>query len=375
MRNKKDKKREQLTYYAKILIVISFVFLIYGAILDVNNDRRLYDPIKDVTKEEKSTINISTTDDSEVIPGNTTTSTENSTDTIKNSTTNEAETTNNPANNNSNNNSNTTAPSTPTYNNSTPSTPTYNNSTPSTPINNNPNPQNNNIPTIEEVNNNLRNKIQSTYGITIKYGDETNGYTVAGISTTPVTNSTTINANLTKLNQTLSLYPSGFFAEIKNGGIPLTIMLINNYSEDSVTGVTDSSYTYAVISIAVKYSFEESFYHESYHYIERYMFKKGANFNTWYSFNPNGFAYGNINNNLSYSNTFSQDAYFVNNYAQTSPEEDRASTFEYMMASSKASCLNYGTTIWKKADAMRNMIDVVYNSVNPATVEYWERFL
>ena len=26
MRNKKDKKREQLTYYAKILIVISFVF-------------------------------------------------------------------------------------------------------------------------------------------------------------------------------------------------------------------------------------------------------------------------------------------------------------------------------------------------------------
>ena len=233
MRNKKDKKREQVPYYAKILIVISFVFLIYGAILDVNNDRRLYDPIKDVTKEEKSTINISTTDDSEVIPGNTTTSTENSNDTIKNSTTNEAETTNNPANNNSNNNSNTTAPSTPTHNNSTPST----------PINNNPNPQNNNIPTIEDVNNNLRNKIQSTYGITIKYGDETNGYTVAGISTTPVTNSTTINANLTKLNQTLSLYPSGFFAEIKNGGIPLTIMLINNYSEDSITGVTDSSYT------------------------------------------------------------------------------------------------------------------------------------
>ena len=107
----------------------------------------------------------------------------------------------------------------------------------------------------------------------------------------------------------------------------------------------------------------------------RYMFKKGANFTTWNSLNPQGFSYGNINNGLSYASTYSQDAPFVNAYAMTSAEEDRASTFEYMMAGSKASCLNYGTPVWKKSTVIKNMIETVYNTANPNTTEYWERYL
>ena len=105
------------------------------------------------------------------------------------------------------------------------------------------------------------------------------------------------------------------------------------------------------------------------------MFKKGASFTTWNSLNPQGFSYGNINNNLSYASTYSQDAPFVNAYAMTSAEEDRASTFEYMMAGSKASCLNYGTTVWKKSTVIKNMIETVYNTASPNTTEYWERYL
>ncbi len=364
MRNKKN-KQNNVTYYARILIVVALTFLIYGAILDLNNDRRLYNPVTDITEKEEGTVNISTIDNSEVVPGNKTKTTTNSADTIKKN----------------NNNTNNTNQNTQTENQTTTEQPTQNNTSaqPSTPAqNNNQQPQQEQqpyIPTLDETNNNLRNSIQNTYGITVKYGSETNGYTVAGISTTPITNSTTVNAALTRLNQALSLYPSGMFSEIRNGGIPLTIMLINNYSENSVTGVTDSSYSYAVISIAVAYSFEDSFYHESYHYIERYMFKKGASFTTWNSLNPQGFSYGNINNNLSYASTYSPDAPFVNAYAMTSAEEDRASTFEYMMAGSKASCLNYGTTVWKKSTVIKNMIETVYNTASPNTTEYWERYL
>ncbi len=361
MRNKKKKNINSWSYYAKILMVASLTFLVYGIVLNVASGRKLFDPVKDVEQEEKSTINISTIDNSEVVPGNQTTSTTNSEETIDNSA---AQTpTETPSNNN--NQSNNTSQNTNTNQN------TNSNNTVQQPA------QNNNVyvPTLEETNNNLRNTIQSTYGITIKYGNETSGYTVAGVSTTPVTNSTTINASLNRLNQALSVYPKGFFSEIRNGGIPLTIMLINNYAENSITGVTDSSYSYAVISIAVSYPFEESFYHESYHYIERYMFKKGANFNSWNTLNPQGFSYGNITNSNSYNVTFSQDAPFVNAYAQTSAEEDRASTFEYMMASSKASCLNYGTTVWRKATVMKNTIEAVYNTVSPNIIEYWERYL
>ena len=221
----------------------------------------------------------------------------------------------------------------------------------------------------------LRSEIEKEFSVTVRYGSETEGYSVGGVSTTPITDPSVANRRLNDLYDTLSLYPIGLFKEIKDGGIPLTIMLVNNYSEHGVTGVTDSSYDYAVISIAAVYDFKESFYHESYHYIERYMFKKKANFNSWDSLNPIDFEWDTIDGSLSYSNTFNSESYFVNNYAQTSAAEDRASTFEYMMASTKASCLNKNTNIWYKATYMALTMEAVFDTVSPDSIEYWERYI
>ena len=213
--------------------------------------------------------------------------------------------------------------------------------------------------------------------IDVKYGSETEGYSVGGLSTVSIYDSEKINSSLKKLDSLLELYPQGFFNEISNGGIPLTIYLINNYSSNEVTGATDSNYSFANISLAIIYPIDESFFHESYHYIERFILKKGLSFNSelWKKFNPSGFTYGTINGKYSYRATFSDNSYFVNNYAQVSAEEDRASTFEYMMASSKASCLNENKPVWKKAYMMSNMIDAAFETVNVKNTEYWERFL
>ena len=75
------------------------------------------------------------------------------------------------------------------------------------------------------------------------------------------------------------------------------------------------------------------------------------------------------------SNAFSEDSYFVNSYAQVAPEEDRASTFEFMMANTKASCLNANKPVWKKATIMSKNIDAALNTVSPNVTEYWERHL
>lgn len=347
-----NQKNNQLVYYAKILIFISITLLVYGLVLDINNDRRLFDPVDDVISEggEESTVSITTVDGSEVVPGNEITKpVEDSKDSSKENS---------------------------GVGQSTATKPNTNNNDISSDVgrgeNNNSSVQ---IPTLDEANNNLRNNIQNTYGITVKYGIDTVDYKVGGFSTTPINNSTAVNAALNRLKKALSLYPKGFFKEIKNGGIPLTVLLVSNYSDNSITGVTDSSYSYANISIALVHPFEESFYHESYHYIERYIFKKGGNYNTWNSLNPTNFQYGTIVNNYSYSNTFAESAPFVNNYAQSSATEDRASTFEYMMAGSKASCLNYGQVVWQKANLMRNTIEAVFNTVSPTITEYWERHI
>lgn len=311
MSKKINKKNNNMIYYAKILIAISIAILVYGVILDINNSVRLIDPVKDVKVINKDDGNYTSID---------------------------------------NNNHETST---------------------------NINPPQPHVVGDSEANSVLRNNIQKKYNVTVKYGSESDGYVVGGLSTVSIYDEGVINASLTKLDEVLGLYPYGIFTEIKNGGIPLTIYLINNYSDDSVTGATDSNYSFANISLAVIYPIDESFYHESYHYIERYILKKGLSFNAdlWNSFNPSDFQYGVVNSNYSYKSTFSEDSYFVNSYAQVAAEEDRASTFEYMMANSKASCLNNNKPVWKKARIMSNTIDAALNTVSPNNTEYWERFL
>ena len=325
------RSRQKITIVcAEILFSISVGLLVYGAFLNYGDKTKQIDPIRDVEKidEEKSTVSITPSDENtEIIV-----------------------TEDNNYNYQSNNDNSSVS-----------------NENTSKPL------------SIEEVNDNLRKEIQKKYDIKIQYGSETNGYTVKNgnnvIATNPITDSNKINSQLNYLNKTLALYPAGLFKEIKNGGIPLTIILIDSYSDSSITGVTDSSYTYANISISAMYAFDESFYHESYHYIERYMFKNGANFNSWDSLNPSGFTWNTIDGSLSYNNTFSQNAPFVNNYAQTAAAEDRASTFEYMMADTKASCLNNGTTVWKKANYMSQMIRQVLSTVRNSSNVRWEQYL
>lgn len=343
-----------LDNFAKFLIFLSFFIFVIGFSYDsFNHKNNEKYKTKNNVVDDGSSISITTTSD---VPNNTVNVPEN------NSTNNTGDNgnyvDNTPVNSGTNNTQNT-----PKNNNS--------NNTDNTKKNNNVTVSSD----LDTINNQLRTEIENEFNVKVKYGDETNGYSVSGISTTPITSEAIVNSSLIHLKNTLGLYPKGIFKEIAEGGIPLTIYLINNYQEENITGVTDSSYSYANISIAVIYPFEESFYHESYHYIERFMFKNGASFENWNSLNPAGFNYGTISNDLSYSNTFSESAPFVNNYAQTDDKEDRASTFEYMMASSKASCLNNGQTVWRKAMFMARTMDAVLNSVSPNVVEYWERYL
>lgn len=228
---------------------------------------------------------------------------------------------------------------------------------------------------IDINNNNLRNSIQNKYGIKVRYGAETNGYSVAGLSSIMLSDGNRINELLSALNYNLSLYPTGLIEETKQGNYSLTIYLLKKYSQDNVTGITDSTTKNVVISLATDYSFSESLHHELYHYLEKYMYYKGANYTTWNTLNPSDFHYGAATTSLSYANTNDPYASFVNTYAQTDEYEDRASTFEYLMAQSEASCLATGTTIWKKAKYMCEQIDAVFQTVSPSTTEYWERYV
>lgn len=224
-------------------------------------------------------------------------------------------------------------------------------------------------------NNNLRNTIQSTYGVIVKYGDETSGYKVGGLDVVPMTDEWKIEQALLELQTNMALYPTNFYGEIRNGGLPLTILLIKTYSTENVTGITEKNRNGVIISIALDYPFADSFNHEMYHYMEHYIYARGGVYSNWNSYNPNGFIYNHFDPQYVYDLTLRDDAYFVNSYAQSYEYEDRASTFEYMMAANKIGPLNQGNNIWKKAKLMCEMIDYYFTTVNDYTTEYWERFV
>ena len=344
--------REQRLKFAKVLISLAIVLILAGIGIELES-KSLLDPVTDthvVANSNDSNISITTIDtfEDDQAP-NDTTETETENETASESGTNEG--------------------SSPAPGNNT-KTPSQGNKQQSQQP-----PQTAQAPSIETTNNNLRNTIQNTYGITVRYGVETNGYSVAGLSSIMLSDPNRINEILSSLNYNLSLYPSGFFNETKQGGYTLTIYLLKKYSQDNVTGITDSTTKNVVISLATDYSFVESLHHEVYHYIEKYMYYKGANYTTWNVLNPSGFTYGSTNASLSYTTGNNPNASFVNNYAQTDEYEDRASTFEYMMSTSEASCLVTGTTIWKKSKYMCEQIDAVFQTVSPAVTEHWERYV
>ena len=331
---------------SKILIAFSFFLFAVASYLSLEKKYSV-EGLEIVSEETKTeTVNIDA-------PNNDNTTTE-----VVENGNNNPTTTNNPNTSNSNPNTN--------KSNTTKNTNTKK------PTNN---ANNKNItPPVTDSNDSLRDSIERRYNISIKYGSETDGYTVGGMSVKSITNISQITKALKNLNTCLATYPSGLYGEVTSN-FPLTIYLINKYSINNVTGVTDSTNRNVKMSIATAYPFNDSFHHETYHYLELYMRNRGMSYASWNDLNPSTFRYGTVNANLSYARTFSADSYFVNDYAQSSQEEDRASTFEFMMASSKASCLNNGKPIYKKAKYMADTMDFFIDSCSTNTTERWEKFL
>ena len=160
MSNKHKKKKSSLLYYAKILIAISLAILAYGLILDLSNNIRLVDPktgVKVVNDDNGSFTSVDSNPDNNTNSGTTT---------VEN---------------------------------------------PSSTTNNGGNQGGAQSHVIDgNVNNTLRNALQQKFNILIKYGAETEGYSVGGLSTTAIYDDNTIYNALLNLNAVLSIYPYGF---------------------------------------------------------------------------------------------------------------------------------------------------------------------
>lgn len=367
---------------ASIMIFFAILLIMTGLYMNFSTSDVL-DPIRDVDKanDNPGEVTITTNDgkppatnsnDTNANTNNGSSDTPITNDNTGNNTSSGTDLNPSTSNGNTNTGSNTNSSNNNTGNNS------GSNTTPSTPIPDptpTPEPTPDSTPVVDPLTN-YRKQIEDTYGIKVLYGSETNGYVVGSLGTTAITDTNVMKSTLEQLNTALSMYPNGFFREFSKQNMSLNVYLIKNYSAENVTGVTDFAPRRTIISIATDFPFAESFHHEMLHYIEHYIESAGGRFTAWNSFNPLDFTYGVENSSYSYSKTGTPGSYFVNNYAQTSANEDRASTFEYMTASVKYSCYDSNDyPIWKKSNYLSTMIETYFTTVSSSVVDYWERYI
>lgn len=368
---------------ASFMIFFAIFLIITGLYMNITSDTIL-DPIKDVDKSNNNPGEVIITTNNGKPPvtnDNTSTNIGTNGTTIPNNNGGSSASAGTDSNTNTNTNTNTnvnnnssSSGNAGTNNSNTSNNNSSNNTTPSTPPPA-PEPAPDPSPVVDPIVT-YRKQIEETYGIKVLYGSETNGYVVGNLGTTSISDTNIMKSSLEQLNTALSMYPSGFFREFSKQNMTLNVYLIKNYSAENVTGVTDFAPRRTIISIATDFPFSESFHHEMLHYIEHYIESSGGKFTAWNSFNPIDFTYGVENSSYSYSKTGTPGSYFVNNYAQTSANEDRASTFEYMTASVKYSCYDSNDyPIWKKSNYLSTMIETYFNTVSSSVVDYWERYI
>ena len=185
-----------------------------------------------------------------------------------------------------------------------------------------------------EKNDEYRKQLQNKYSVKIAYKNELGNYTINGYGSEKLNDDNKINNCLGEIGKTLKNYPNGFFKEMKDYGMPLTIYLVNSISDD-VSGLTDAKDKSDIkIMIAPASLFENTLNHEIMHYIDTYIKDKGYPIdinNTMKDVNPVGFTYGDTSNDYVYYFTSVDNAYFLSTYGKKNYLEDRAVLFSDMM--------------------------------------------
>ena len=230
-----------------------------------------------------------------------------------------------------------------------------------------------------EKNDEYRKQLQNKYSVKIAYKNELGNYTISGYGLDKLNDDNKINNCLGEIDKTLKNYPNGFFEEMKDYGMPLTIYLVNSIS-GNVSGLTDAKDKSDIkIMIAPASLFENTLNHEIMHYIDSYIKVKGYPIDintTMKDVNPVGFTYGDTSNEYVYYFTSIDNAYFLSTYGKTNYLEDRAVIFSDLMT--RTFTKDYyadGTPINKKAKLISSQIKEHFNTLSNTERYYWDRFL
>lgn len=232
--------------------------------------------------------------------------------------------------------------------------------------------------------NSLRQEIEATYHVKVRYGAaETNGYTPRH-TTTQALQPNQYMSMLSELKNILRRYPNGFFREFRANGMPLTFYLVDSVQNNAFAGFFDRQFVndLKIVLTRKDYFLSLTANHEITHAIDTFLDIKmypREPYSEYTALNPAGFKYLSEDRNANFpqyvwTNDNRQNAYFTTAYAQSTPREDRAELFKFMMRDYDAvGIFNNSPHLRAKAQVLARQINQNFATAGPNA--YWNRLL
>jgi hypothetical protein len=232
--------------------------------------------------------------------------------------------------------------------------------------------------------NSLRQEIEATYHVRVRYGAaETNGYAPRHTATQALQPNQYIGM-LSELKNVLRRYPNGFFREFRANGMPLTFYLVDSVQNNAFAGFFDRQFVndLKIVLTRKDYFLSLTANHEITHAIDTFLDIKmypREPYSEYTALNPAGFKYLSEDQNANFSqyvwkNDNRQNAYFTTAYAQSTPREDRAELFKFMMRDYDAvGIFNNSPHLRAKAQVLARQINQNFATAGPNA--YWNRLL
>ncbi len=207
-----------------------------------------------------------------------------------------------------------------------------------------------------------------------------------------------VSETIDAIDEVLDIYPEGFFDQMKQGDTKTLAVYIcagfgKVYDYDIDTAIAVATAFGHERALAVDYNYQyclqQTIVHEISHWIDKQidkaeeMGKTGDDLfiDEWLEYQPSDFTYHYDYNNGKpvYKYIFSSDnienAYFIDDYAQTYPGEDKARLFEYLMYPDDYSDYMQAPHIREKLHVYFNRIRRVFDTSTWPEETAWEQKL
>ncbi|MBO5779402.1 MAG: hypothetical protein J6R82_07530 [Clostridia bacterium] len=249
--------------------------------------------------------------------------------------------------------------------------------------------------TIEDENSKIAHRIEDRWGVQVYYQPHLLHLVASDYSAAAVTDPDLLRDHLLQLEQALSAYPDGFFADLCYGSYThLEIYLCGKFTPLTPGGITTAEAiantrgSAMVIGVNVNYldgEYTRVLAHELCHIMERRLDQIDVDILAeWIPLTPGGhdayyYSYHHDDGSemKDYTHTYFYEndptnAYFVDAYSKSFPTEDRARIFEKLMESGGDPYFADSPVLMAKAQTLCRLIRQYFPSVAATEHAYWE---